>query len=581
MLLLALFALVAGAATAVSPCVLPVLPALLSASAAGGRRRPLGIVLGLAATFTITVVALASLVKGVGVAGSGVRVLAEIVLIGFGLSLLVPGVAARLEAPLARLSRLGPRTRGDGFWSGMGVGGALGFAYTPCAGPILAAVISVSATQGTSARIVVIALAYAAGSALVLLVLGLGGRRVAERIRRAGRGLGLQRAMGAVMVLTAVAMATQLDVRFQNAIAQHLPAALVDPSRALETSHGVERRLASLRSRPRFDVGTAAAQAATRRSPDGLPVLGMAPDFSHPGHWFNTGGRPLTMAGLRGRVVLIDFWTYTCINCIRTLPYLKAWDARYRRAGLTIVGVHTPEFPFERDTSNVAQAIRSDGIRYPVVQDNDYGTWTAYQNQYWPAEYLIDARGRVRYTHFGEGDYDTDERAIRTLLAERGDSRLARGLARVHAIKPPELATPETYVGTRRAEGFVFGPTPGGRDYGSPPAQLPVNGFALAGLWNESPEDGTALGRSSITARFQARRVYIVLSPPRGRPAHVRVVLDGRTIAPRDAGSDVHGGIVTVDRQRLYNVVALPQEQTSYLRLEFDNGVSAYSFTFG
>jgi len=581
MLLLALFALVAGAATAVTPCVLPVLPALLSASADGGRRRPLGIVLGLAATFTITVVALASLVKGVGVAGSGVRVLAEVVLIGFGLSLLLPGVAARLEAPLARLSRYGPRTRGDGFWSGLGVGGALGFAYTPCAGPILAAVISVSATQGTSARIVVLALAYAAGSAFVLLLLGLGGRRVAERIRRAGRGLGLQRAMGAVMVLTAVAMATQLDVRFQNAIAQHLPAALVDPTNALETSHGVERRLASLRSRPRFDIGTAAAQAATRRSPDGLPVLGMAPEFSHPGHWFNTGGRALTMAGLRGRVVLIDFWTYTCINCIRTLPYLKAWDARYRQAGLTIVGVHTPEFPFERDTSNVAQAIRTDGLRYPVVQDNDYGTWTAYQNQYWPAEYLIDARGRVRYTHFGEGDYGTDERAIRTLLAERGDSHLARGLAKVRALKPPELATPETYVGTQRAEGFVFGPTPGGRDYGSPPDQLPVNGFALGGLWNEAPEDGTALGHASITARFQAQRVYIVLSPPRGRAAHVRVVLDGHTVAPRDAGSDVHGGIVTVDRQRLYNVVALPQEQTSYLRLEFENGVSAYSFTFG
>ena len=244
MLLLTLFALVAGAATAVTPCVLPVLPALLSASAVGGRRRPIGIVLGLALTFTIAVVALASLVKGVGVAGSGVRVLAEVVLIGFGLSLLLPGVSARLEAPLARLSRFGPRTSGDGFWSGLGVGGALGFAYTPCAGPILAAVISVSATQGTSAKLVVIAVAYAAGSALVLLLLALGGRRLADLIRSAGRGLGLQRAMGVVMIATAVAMATQLDVRLENSFANHLPTALVNPTSSLENSSSVQARTA-------------------------------------------------------------------------------------------------------------------------------------------------------------------------------------------------------------------------------------------------------------------------------------------------------------------------------------------------
>src|SRR5689334_12189426 len=228
MLLLMLFALVAGAATAVTPCVLPVLPALLSASAVGGRRRPIGIVLGLAITFTVAVVALASLVKGVGVAGNGVRILAMVVLAGFGLSLLFPAVAARIEAPLSRLARFGPRTSGDGFWSGMGVGGALGFAYTPCAGPILAAVISVSATRGTSLEIVIIALAYAAGSAIVLLLLAVGGRKVADRIRRAGRGLALQRTMGVVMIATAVALAAQLDVRAENAFATHLPTALVN-----------------------------------------------------------------------------------------------------------------------------------------------------------------------------------------------------------------------------------------------------------------------------------------------------------------------------------------------------------------
>jgi cytochrome c biogenesis protein CcdA/thiol-disulfide isomerase/thioredoxin len=580
MLLLTLFALVAGAATAVTPCVLPVLPALLSASAVGGRRRPIGIVLGLAITFTVAVVALASLVKGVGVAGNGVRIAAEVVLIVFGLSLLVPGVAARLEAPLAGLSRYGPRTRGDGFWSGMAVGGALGFAYTPCAGPILAAVISVSATQGTSAQIVVIAVAYAAGSAAVLLLLGLGGRKVADRIRRAGQGLALQRGLGVVMIATAVAMATQLDVRVENSFASHLPTALVNPTSGLENSHAAQKQLAGLRGKPRFDIG--AANASANMPPkDGLPVLGKAPEFASSGPWLNTDGKSLTLKQLRGRVVLVDFWTYTCINCIRTFPYLKAWDARYRNAGLTIVGVHTPEFPFEHETSNVKHAVSVDGIKYPVVQDNNYGTWTAWGNQYWPAEYLIDAQGRVRYTHFGEGDYGKDERAIRTLLAERGDKKLTGGLAKVRALKPPKLATPETYVGTARALGYVAAPQKGVHDYGTPPSGLGLNQFALGGVWDETKESGTAVRSASINLEFQAQRVYVVLGPPAGRSALVQVLLNGKPITPDGAGDDVHDGLVTVDRQRLYNVVNLAHSGNGYLTLRIQPGISAYSFTFG
>jgi cytochrome c biogenesis protein CcdA/thiol-disulfide isomerase/thioredoxin len=572
MLVLTLFAIVAGAATAVSPCVLPVLPALLSAGAVGGRRRPVGIVLGLALTFTIAVVALASLVKGVGVAGNGVRVIAEVVLAGFGLSLLFPQVAARLEAPLSRLSRFGPRTRGTGFWSGMAVGGALGFAYTPCAGPILAAVISVSATQGTSAKLVTIALAYAAGSAAVLLVLAFGGRKLAERVRSAGRGLGLQRAMGVVLLATAVAMATQLDVRFQTALANHLPAGLVNPTNALETSHSVETRLASLRGKPRFTLPPA--------HPGGgkLPVLGRAPELAGTGRWFNS--QPLSMAKLRGRVVLLDFWTYTCINCIRTLPYLKAWDARYRKDGLTIIGVHTPEFAFEHDAGNVGHAVRSDGLRYPVVQDNAYGTWNAYGNQYWPAEYLVDAQGRVRYAHFGEGDYAKDEQAIRSLLAERGDRPMSEGLSKVHALQAPKLATPETYVGLKRAQGFVAPPLPGPHDYVKP-SSLSLNEFALGGNWDERIDNGVAGPGASIDTQFQAGRVYIVLGPPHGRPGTVRVLLNGGPIPANLAGDDVHNGLVKVDRQRLYNVVALPRPTRAHLSLRFDPGISAYSYTFG
>ncbi len=576
MVLLTLFALVAGAATAVTPCVLPVLPALLSASAAGGRRRPLGIVLGLAGTFTIAVVALASLVHGVGLAGNGVRVLAEVVLIGFGLSLLLPGVAARLEAPLARLSRFGPSSRGNGFWSGLGVGAALGFAYTPCAGPILAAVISVSASGGTSARIVVVALAYAAGSAAVLLVMALGGQWIGERIRRAGRGLALQRAMGVVMIATAVAMATQLDVRFQSALAKGLPEFAIDPTSGLVKSHAVKTRLAQLRGGTiRFGPATAHADMLTK---DGLLDYGPAPEFVKTGRWFNT--QPLSLAALRGHVVLIDFWTYTCINCIRTLPHLEAWDARYRADGLTIVGVHTPEFPFEHDAGNVQKAIRAEGIRYPVVQDNDYGTWDAYGNQYWPAEYLIDARGHVRYVHFGEGDYAKDERAIRTLLAEAGARRLGQ-MTHVHGQTPPQLATPETYVGLSRAQGFVVPLVDGPHTYAVPPTNLRPNQFVLGGTWTEKPEEGVAGSGASIDLQFVARRVFVVLGTSDGRPRQVRVLLNGRPIPAADAGDDVHDGTLTVSGQRLYNVVSMAGEGTDRLSLRFEPGISAYSFTFG
>src|SRR3954453_8605078 len=350
MTLLVLFAFVAGAGTAISPCVLPVLPALLSAGATGGRRRPLAIVIGLATTFAITVAGFAKVVDGVGLGNGALRTLAVVVLLVFGVALLAPGLTARLEAPLSRLARLGPRTAGEGLWSGLGVGAALGFVYAPCAGPILAAVIAVGAASG---RTVVLGAAYAAGSAAALLALALGGRRLLDGVRRGRRGPLVQRALGIVMVLTALAMALNLDTRFQTAIAGHLPGAVVDPARPIEESAAARVRLEDLRPAGPF------AHADSGR----LPVYGLAPDFTGTQRWFNTPrGRPLSLRELRGRVVLVDFWTYTCINCLRTLPYLEAWDRRYRDAGLTIVGVHTPEFSFEKDAGNVGRAAKRRGL---------------------------------------------------------------------------------------------------------------------------------------------------------------------------------------------------------------------------
>jgi cytochrome c biogenesis protein CcdA/thiol-disulfide isomerase/thioredoxin len=575
MALLILFALVAGAGTALSPCVLPVLPALLSAGVTGGRRRPVGIALGLAATFTITIVGLASVIDGVGLGPGLTRALAVVVLIGFGVVVAVPSLAARLEAPLARLSRLGPRGQGDGFASGLLVGAALGFVYAPCAGPILAAVIAVGAA---SSRTVPVGLAFALGSALVLLALSLGGRALAGRLRAAGRGPGLQRALAAVLVLTGLAMATNLDVRFQSAIADHLPAALVNPTHGLETSHAVSSRLDDLRAPSRFAVaGTGREGVAPAR----LPRLGAAPDFVGNQRWFNTpGGRPLSLESLRGKVVLVDFWTYTCINCLRTLPYLEAWDRRYRSDGLVIVGVHSPEFPFERDAGNVQAAIEREGIRYPVAQDNKLATWDAWGNQYWPAEYLIDARGQVRDAHFGEGEDDRTESNIRALLEEAGHRHPGAMADPKGAVHPTRLATPETYLGLARAQRFDPPPLQGTHTYAQP-SKLATSHFALAGTWDVSTVAATARAGAEIHAAILGKDAYLVLSPPKGGSGDVRVLLDGRPIAADRAGADVRRGVVRVDRQRLYHLVSAPASEHQALTLRVAPGVQAYAFTFG
>jgi cytochrome c biogenesis protein CcdA/thiol-disulfide isomerase/thioredoxin len=580
MALLSIFAAIAGAATVVTPCVLPVLPALLSAGAVGGRRRPLGIVTGLVITFTITIAGLASVIDGVGVADGAARKIAIAVLFAAGVALLVPALGDRLEAPLSRLARFGPRSRGTGFWSGLVVGGALGFLYAPCAGPILAAVVSVGVTQGSSARIVALALAFSLGSGTVLLLLALGGRRVAGRLRSAARGPALQRAVGVVLVATAALMATDLDVRFQTALANHVPSFVVNPTKSLETSNAVERRLAAIRGRSRFD-SSAAPRAVSRRS--SLPVLGPAPDFTGNQRWFNTpGGRPLTLHGLRGRVVLVDFWTYTCINCIRTLPYVKAWYERYRHAGLVVVGVHTPEFDFEKDAGNVEAAIHQNGLSYPVAQDNDYATWDAWSNQFWPAKYLIDARGEVRFTHFGEGDYAQTESAIRSLLEETSQARLGRRARARVEVPSPRLQTPETYLGYQRAARVLPRKLlPGTRDYRPSRARLPLNHLTLAGRWRIGAEAATAVEGSALRLAFDARRVFLVLGSREALPRRLRVLLDGRPVPERLAGRDLRGGVVTVRRQRLYRLLDLPGVGRHELELRIDPGISGYAFTFG
>jgi cytochrome c biogenesis protein CcdA/thiol-disulfide isomerase/thioredoxin len=584
MALLILFGFIAGAATALSPCVLPVLPIALSAGATGGRRRPLGIVVGLAVSFTFAAVALVYVISALGLPDDFLRKFAIFVLLAFGVVLMVPPLAARLEAWISQFAgRAGvAHPKGDGFWSGTAIGASLGILYTPCAGPILAGVIIVSASTAFNTGRLAVAFVYGIGSAVVLYFLMLGGRKVVAPLAR--RGTGLQIAMGAVMVVVALAMLGNYDIKFQNRIAADLPSFLVNPTESLEDTASAQTALDDIRGSSSHGIGATAAKApketGTEAVESGLPVLAKAPEFVDNQKWFNTpGDKSLTLAGLRGRVVLVDFWTYSCINCIRTLPYLKAWDAKYRKDGLTIVGVHTPEFPFEKEASNVEAAIEENGIHYPVVQDNDQATWNAYANQYWPAEYFIDAEGNVRYVHFGEGEYGEKEEVIRELLAEAGRKVPSKETS-VKAVAPSKtVTTPETYLGAARAERFTNSElSPGMHDF-TAPAALPANEFAYHGKWRIALDSATAAG-GSLDLNFGARRVYLVLGSP-GHPRQVKVKLDGKPISSADAGSDVHGGVVTVDSQRLYNLVNLPAVEGHVLELEPEAGVMGYAFTFG
>ena len=570
-----LFALLAGAGTALSPCVLPILPAILGAGVTGGSRRPLGIVVGLTLSFTFATVALVYVIEALGLPDTVVRDIAIGVLLVFGFALLLPPLSDRIEAAISRIAPAPARSTGDGFGSGVLLGASLGFVYAPCAGPILAGVITVSASQDFTAGKLAVAFAYAIGSAVVLYALMLGGRRVADRLK-AHRGR-IQMAMGAVMLAVAVLMIADLDIRFQSAIADDLPAVLVNPTAEIEESDALGEELAAFHGGGAVEAGAAEAERGTP-----LPRLGAAPDFADTQEWFNTDGEELSIPELTadGKVVLLDFWTYTCINCIRTLPYLKAWDEQYRDDGLVIVGVHAPEFAFEKEAANVERAIADNEIEYPVVQDNELGTWTAYGNQYWPAKYMIGADGELRYTHFGEGDYETTEKAIRSLLEEAGADPGSRAGDPEAETADRNVRTPETYLGFERAQGFVTPLYPGRLDYGRSAGRLPPNGFAFGGEWRVGPESAAAGEGAELRANFSARRVFLVMGSPEG-PAEVEVLLDGRPISDAAAGEDVRRSRATISGQRLYRLVDLPGAGPHELTLRFEPGIEAYAFTFG
>jgi cytochrome c biogenesis protein CcdA/thiol-disulfide isomerase/thioredoxin len=539
-------AFVAGIVTAISPCVLPVLPIVFAGGATGDRRRPYAIVAGLVWSFTLFTLVATALLSALGLPDDLLRNIAIGTVMLVGLSLLWPRLGALVERPFQALGRRNPGGMGGGFLLGV----SLGLLFTPCAGPVIAAVAVLASTQRFSVESVLVTLSYALGAGVVLLLIAIAAQRGMNLRAVQSRAPLIRRALGGVVVAVAIVMALGLDVK----LASHVPG-YTKALQGLEESAAAQDRIDSLLAgESHFQGGK-------------LQDYGRAPDFQGISHWLNS--QPLTLASLRGKVVLIDFWTYSCVNCIRTLPYVKRWYETYRGAGLVVVGVHTPEFAFEHVPGNVEKAVRSFGIDYPVALDSDYSTWTAWGNRYWPAEYYVDRQGHVRYAHFGEGDYGETEKVIRTLLAEKNLPAPVSGS--INDQTPTEALTPETYLGTDRLSSLVGSPVVEGREATYEiPNVVPQNAVAYGGRWTVGRERIVAGEGARLRLSYHARRVYLVLGTG-DVDGSVRVATDGKPLKT-----------VTVTGDRLYTLAALPGPAADHtLDLSFSPGVEAYAFTFG
>jgi cytochrome c biogenesis protein CcdA/thiol-disulfide isomerase/thioredoxin len=533
-------AFLAGVVTAISPCVLPVLPIVFAGGASGGtRRRPVAIVAGIVVAFTASLLIVTWVLRELGLPEDLLRNVAIALLFVVAAMLIVPQLGVLIERPLARLTRRPGGDLGGGFLLGL----SLGLVFVPCGGVIQGYIAAQSASVGElGVKTVSITVAYALGVAVPMLAIAYGGRFAATGLRSFRAHAGAIRAvLGVAVAASALLIVFHVDRTLQTKIGDYTGAL-----QHAEKSCYAKRELGFRCDRETVD----------------LADFGTAPDFRGISDWFNS--KPLSLAELRGKVVLVDFWTYSCINCLRTLPHLRAWWKDYRGAGLVIVGVHTPEFAFEAKPSNVREAVKQLDVRWPVALDPGYSTWNAYRNQYWPAEYLIDKTGHIRNEHFGEGEYERTERLIRQLLGEPGPAQ-----AELADMTPTEPTTPETYLGFSRADERYVGlrMLPGLPRRYRLPLRLGQNDWAYGGSWTIRDEKATAGRDAQLALHFHASKVYIVMGG-RGRV--------GVSVAGRKLGTIDVSGI-----SRLYTVLSTPHLLDARLRLSFSPGVSVYSFTFG
>jgi cytochrome c biogenesis protein CcdA/thiol-disulfide isomerase/thioredoxin len=572
--ILFLLSYLGGVLTILSPCILPVLPFVFARADAPFRRSGLPLLAGMAVTFA-GLATIATLGGSWAVhANQAGRIAAMVLLALFGLTLLLPSLAEHLTRPLVALGdRLSSRAQGGGGGIGASLllGVATGLLWAPCAGPILGLILTGAAIKGASASTTLLLLAYAAGAATSLAAaLAVGGRVFAAMKRSLGAGEWIRRGLGVLVLAGVAVIALGLDTGFLTRLSQTRTA-------------GLEQMLLD-----RLGLGRRSTSVAVKGS--NLPVEGMMPPLDGAVLWLNSP--PLTREQLRGKVVVIDFWTYSCINCLRALPFVEAWAKKYAAQGLVVIGVHAPEFAFEKDPNNVRRAVRDLGVTYPVALDNNLKIWQAFNNQYWPAHYFIDAQGRIRHHHFGEGDYDQSEKVIQELLAEAGHGAVPGGFVDPRAAgaqAPADMAaiqSPETYVGYGRGDNFVSGPVSYDKSATyTAPQFLALNKWGLGGRWTIG-EEKSSLDQTGgrIVFRFHARDLHLVLGPgPDGKPVRFRVTLDGKPPGPAHGVDTDAAGYGNITDQRLYQLIRQPDPVTDRtFQIEFlDPGAQAFAFTFG
>lgn len=574
-MILYLLSYLGGVLTILSPCILPVLPFVFARSDRPFVQSGLPLLIGMAATFAL-IATLATVGGSWAVhANQWGRIAAMILLALFGLTLLLPSLADRLTRPLVALgSRLSNDAQAQGgAGSSLLLGVATGLLWAPCAGPILGLILTGAAIRGASASTSLLLLAYALGAATSLTAaLLIGGKLFTAMKRSLGAGERIRQALGVLVLLGVGAIALGLDTGLLTRL-------------SLAQTNGLEQSLLEKAGLVRKTESTAVAGSS-------LPVEGQLPPLSGATLWLNSP--PLTREGLRGKVVLVDFWTYSCINCLRALPYVQAWAQKYKDHGLVVIGVHAPEFAFEKVPDNVKRAVKDLGVTYPVALDNNYAIWQGFNNQYWPAHYFIDAQGRIRHHHFGEGEYDQSEKVIQQLLAEAGFQNVPGGIAnpRAQGVQAAPGAddparSPETYLGYGRGANFAAGPVhPDEAANYTTPFPLSPNRWGFDGRWIIGEEKSTLQAAGGkLTFRFHARDVHLVLGPGEGgKPVRFKVSLDGQPPG-ENRGMDIDAaGQGMVTGQRLYQLLRLKPGSTldRTFTIEFlDPGVQAFAFTFG
>jgi cytochrome c biogenesis protein CcdA/thiol-disulfide isomerase/thioredoxin len=560
MVTLVLVGFVGGLITGISPCVLPVLPVVfLSSGAAGGRessgRRPLLVVAGLTLSFSVFTVLGSLVLRALPLPQDIIRWAGIVILMLLGVGMIVPAVERILERPFQRLSPKAPEKDRGGFLLGL----ALGAVYVPCAGPVLAAIAVAGATGRFGASTLALTVAFAVGTALPLLVFALAGWRISDRIRAfRARQKGIRIASGVVVVGLAVALTFNVTDAVQRAIPDYTNAL----SDKVNEAGAVARALGGVSSSA---LGDCQAAAENGLAPE-LEDCGPAPELTGLDGWLNTPGDAAPT--LTGKVVLVDFWAYSCINCQRAIPHVNAWSTAYGKEGLQVIGVHTPEYAFEHVPANVAAGAKRLGITYPIALDNGYQTWDAFHNESWPADYLIDATGRIRYVGVGEGAYPQTEMLIRQLLTSAHPGVTLPAATDVPDLTPTSpFQTPETYLGAGRAQGYQ-GDTPlrPGTATFTTPAKLDANAFGLAGTWAVTAESITSKQNAVITLNYTANDVYLDLAGT----GTVTVTTGGETHSYQVSGAP-----------NIYTVVHTKSLDSGTLKASLSPGLSAYSFTFG